>query len=308
MPSGSGQSGKRPGGKKKPRREIVQPELGLTRYDRVSSFMMALILGTGLVVAFVITQWYAIRKPPPLELIPMEMIVGGGFEDGNPDETLQVESPEEVNPNASPVDEQVEQEELMETLENVVELSDRATKQVQQVMASTSEAGTPGSAVGTGGRPLGSGGGPGAGIPAYQRWYIRFSESSSAEYAKQLDHFGIELAVFYPGTGKVSYAKNFGAGGGPPRTIDKWNDDRVYFKWSGGPRERIDRELLKKAGIDPVGGQIYQFYPNQTIQLLGTIEQNYANRSAKDIRRTYFVVTPQGGGYTFTVTRQTYLR
>ncbi|MFV0442188.1 MAG: hypothetical protein ACK5Q5_01310 [Planctomycetaceae bacterium] len=280
----------------------------VTRYDRVSSFMMSLIFGTVLAVGFVIMQWYAIKKPPPLELVPLEMVVGGGYEDGNPDETLQVESPEEVNPNASPVQEEVEQQELMEVLDNVVELSDRATQQMQQVEAKSESVGTPGSAVGTGGRPLGSGGGAGGGIPAYQRWYIRFNESSSTDYAKQLDHFGIELAVFYPGSGKIAYAKNF-AGGSPTVTRkDKWEDDRIYFKWSGGPREKIDRELLKKAGIETSGGQIYQFYPNQTIQLLGTIEQNYANRSAKEIRRTYFVVTPQGGGYSFTVTRQTYLR
>jgi hypothetical protein len=307
MASSSAQRGQRSSGKQPPR-TFAPPVMRVTRYDRVSSFMMSLIMGTIAAVGFVVLQWYAIRKDPPMELVPLEMVVGGGYEDGNPDETLQVESPEEVNPNASPVDEQVEQEELMEVLENVVELSDRATKQVQQVQASTESTGTPGSAVGTGGRPLGSGGGAGGGIPAYQRWYIRFNESSSTEYAKQLDHFGIELAVFFPGSGKVSYAKGFSSGAPSPYHKTKWEDDRIYFKWSGGPRERIDRELLQKAKIDAAGGQIFQFYPDQTIQLLGTLEQNYANRSAKEIRRTYFVVTPQGGGYTFTVTRQTYLK
>jgi hypothetical protein len=281
----------------------------LTRYDRVSSFMMSLVLFIGLGVVLVVAQWYSIRRDPPLELIPLEMVdVGGGFEDGNPDETLQVESPEEVNPNASPVDEQLEQEELMETLENVVELSERATKQMQQTLVSSNTAGTPGSAVGTGGRPLGAGGGPGSGIPAYQRWYIRFSESSSIEYARQLDHFGIELAVYYPTTKKMTYAKGFSSGSPTVTNKEGWNDDRVYFKWSGGPRERIDRELLQKAGINAAGGQIFQFYPDRTVQLLGTIEQNYANRSPKEIRRTYFAVIPQGPGFTFAVTRQTYLR
>lgn len=306
MPPAPAQRGSKPAGKPAAK-PIRPPVLRVTRYDRVSSFMMSLIVATLLAVGFVIIQWYGIRKPPPMELVPLDMIVGGGFEDGNPNETLQVESPEQVDPNVSPVDEKVEEQELKETLDTVVQLSDRATRQVEQVMANTNETGTTGSAVGTGGRPLGSGGGPGSGIPAYQRWYIRFNEASSADYAKQLDHFGIELAVFYPGSGKVAYAKNFSSGAPVITRKDKWDDDRVYFKWSGGPRERIDRELLQKAGLDPVGGQIFQFYPNQTVQLLGTIEQNYANRPAKEIRRTYFVVNPQGGGYTFVVTRQTYL-
>lgn len=279
-----------------------------TRYDRVSSFMIALVVGLIVTVLFVVAQWYAIRRPPPLEMVPLEMVIGGGYEDGNPNETLQVESPEQPNPNASPVDEAVDEEQLQETLETVVQLSDRATKQVQQVLSTSDNSGTPGSAVGTGGRPLGAGGGPGSGIPAYQRWYIRFNESSSVEYARQLDQFGIELAVFYPTSGKLAYAKGFSSGAPSVTRKETWDDERVYFKWSGGPRERIDRELLQKAGIDVAGGQIYQFYPNQTVQLLGTIEQNYANRSAKDIRRTYFAVVPQGGGFTFAVTRQTYLR
>lgn len=281
----------------------------VTRYDRVSSFMMALVISIALGVVLVVAHWFNIRRPPPLELIPLEMVdIGGGFEDGNPDETLQVESPEEVNPNASPVDEQLEQEELMETLETVVELSERATKQMQQVMAATDSTGTPGSAVGTGGRPLGAGGGPGAGIPAYQRWYIRFSEASATEYARQLDHFGIELAVFFPSTKKMVYAKGFASGSPTITNKEGWNDDRVYFKWSGGPRERIDRELLQRSGVNAAGGQIFQFYPDRTVQLLGTIEQNYANRSSKEIRRTYFAVIPQGSGFSFAVTRQTYLR
>lgn len=306
MPTAPKQQAPRSGGKPS-RRPVVLPEMRYTVYDRVSSFMMALVIGILLTVVIIVAQWWAIRRPPPPELIPLEMVVGGGFEDGNPNETLNVESPEQPDPNASPVDEMLEQQELLETLETVVELSDRSAKQIQQVMAQSDSSGHPGSAVGTGGRPLGAGGGPGAGIPAYQRWFIRFNEASAAEYARQLDHFGIELAVYYPTSGRLTYVKGF-SGGSPVVTHkEKWDDERVYFRWSGGPRERIDRELLQKAGVNPAGGQIFQFYPNQTIQLLGTIEQQYANRSAKEIRRTYFVVVPQGGGYTFAVTRQTYL-
>lgn len=306
MSTASAKRPQRSGGKPAPR-QVVMPEMRYTIYDRVSSFMMALVIGILLGVVIVVAQWWAIRRPPPPELIPLEMVIGGGFEDGNPNETLNVESPEAPDPNASPVDEQVEQQELLETLETVVQLSDQATKQVQQVMATSDSSGNPGSAVGTGGRPLGAGGGPGAGIPAYQRWYIRFNEASTAEYARQLDHFKIELAVFYPTSGKLTYVSGLSGGSPIVRHKDKWDDERVYFRWSGGPRERIDRELLQKAGINPAGGQIFQFYPNETVQLLGTIEHRYANRSAKEIRRTYFVVMPEAGGFTFAVTKQTYL-
>jgi hypothetical protein len=294
--------------KKPAKRAIVMPHMQVTRYDRVSSFMMSLIMAVMLGVGFIILHWFSIRKPPPLELVPLEMLMGGGYEDGSPDETLHVESPEEVNPNASPVDEEVEQEELMETLETVVELSDRATKQIEQVTPSTGSAGTPGSAVGTGGRPLGMGGGSGGGVAPHLRWFIRFNEASTTEYAKQLDFFKIELAVYYPNSGKLTYVRGL-AGGAPVVTQkDRWDDERIYFRWAGGPRERIDRELLRKAGVDATGGQIFQFYDNDTVRLLLTIELQHANRKQEEIRRTYFAVLPQGTGYTFAVTQQTYLR
>ncbi len=288
--------------KKKRRRKKSPPlpVMKVTRYDRVSSFMIALVLGMVIVVSVIIAHWLDIRKPEALELIPIELIdMGGGDPDGQPDETLLVESPEDINPNASPVDEAIEEEELTETLENVVELADRATKQVEQVQASTDASGTPGSAVGTGGRPLGEGPGQGGGVSPWVRWVIRFNESSPTVYAKQLEHFGIELAVYYPGQNKLTYLSG--------KTVNGFQDERIYFRWAGGSRERIDRQLFQQKGINTSGGQIYHFYPNKTVQLLATIERDFRNRSAKEIRRTYFSVVKQGSGYTFVVTRQTYL-
>ena len=80
------------------------------------------------------------------------------FEDGAIDETLQVESPLEPNPNASLAEEQSEEVNVQEVLDNVVELSDQATQQVMQVnSADAVNSGTPGSSVGNGGRRSGLG-------------------------------------------------------------------------------------------------------------------------------------------------------
>jgi hypothetical protein len=285
------------------------PVMRVTRYDRVSSFMMALILAILVGVAGIVAHWFNVRRAPPLELIPLEMIeIGGGYEDGNLNDTLQVESPEPLDPRASPIEEELEEQQLLETIESVVTLSDRAATQVQQALAGDSHSGVTGSSVGAGGRPLGSGGGPGSGIPAWQRWYIRFNESSPTEYARQLDHFRIELGVYFPATGQLTYVKNFSAATPTVTPVEQWKEERIYFKWSGGAREQLDRELLLRAGVNVAGGQIYQFYPDEAVRLLGTLEHNYAKRPAKEIQRTYFSVVPQAGGFTFAVTRQTYLR
>ena len=286
--------------KKNRKKAAPLPVMKVTRYDRVSSFMIALVLGMILVVSVIIAYYLEIRKSDTIELIPIEMIdMGGGDPDGQPDETLHVESPEDINPNASPVDEAIEEEELTETLENVVELADRATKQVERVTANTDASGTPGSAVGTGARPLGEGPGSGGGVSPWVRWVIRFNESSTTEYAKQLNHFGIELAVYNPASNKLTYLSG--------KTTNGFKDERIYFQWAGGARERIDRQLFQQKGINTSGGKIYHFYPNKTVQLLATVERDYRNRNAKEIRRTYYSVVKQGSGYTFLVTKQTYL-
>lgn len=287
-----------------------EPVMRLTFYDRFSSFMMAIVLALIVGVVLVIAYYFSVRRPTESVLVPLEYVEDpGGFEDGSPDETLNVESPEDPIPNASPVEEQMEDEQIEETLESVVELADRATQQVQQVMATDAvTGGTPGSAVGTGGRPLGNGPGTG-GLPREQRWFIRFAnEGSVDDYAKQLDFFGIELGALFAQRGELVYLSNLTNPSPSKRVVTTGGDQRLYMNWQGGTRRQADAELFKRAGIDVSGGVILHFYPKQTEELLARLEKSYANRPVKDIRRTYFVVVPQGGKYTFAISQQHYFR
>lgn len=289
-----------------------------TRYDRVSSFMIALFLGLAITVFLVVAQWLTIRRePPPTELVPLDMSglsadfedIGGGFEDGRLEDTEFIDSPLDGDPNAAPGWAQGDQLEVAQTLTNVVEVSARATQQVQQGMALVPTGrpdGTGGG--GRGSRPLGSGPGTKGGVAAYLRWHIRFDESSVTEYARQLDYFHIELGVYDPASGRVTYVSGLSTAAPRVRTVDKWDDDRVYFKWTGEGRSQVDRDLLAKAKVDASKGEILHFYPDQTANMLVQIEVAYAKRNLKEIRRTYFVVVAREGGYAFEVTRQTYLQ
>lgn len=285
------------------------PVMKVTNYDRVSSFMMAIVAALVVCVLAVVSVWYVRRPPPPSELVPLEMLqVSGGFEDGNPEDTWDLQSPDPEDPNAT-LEEDTEEVAIEEVLENVVELSDQATEQLEQVMATTAaNSGKVGSATGTGGRPLGSGPGA-AGISREQRWFIRFGRDASLEeYAKQLDFFGIEMGVLQP-EGTIIYVSNF-SGAPKKRTVNSGSgENRLYMTWRSGERRASDEELLKKAGV-PASRQsmIFHFYPLKTEQQLASLEYNYAKRAASEIRRTYFLVKKQGSGYLFDVTRQTYLR
>lgn len=276
-------------------------------FDRLSAFMIALVVALAVSVAVVVVWWASTRPPPAEILVPMEIVdVAGGSEQGAVDETLQVESPEDPNPNPSP--EEIVPEEVMETLDTVIELSDRATQQAQQVSVAEATTGVPGSATGNGRPGLGSAPGQG-GVSREDRWFIKFAdEVSISEYAAQLDFFGIELGALLR-DGTLVYVSQL-ASPNPKKVIKRTGkgEERLYMTWQGGSRKAADEKLFEKAGVNVKGAIMFHFYPKKTEELLATLEYQYARRKPTEIRRTYFVVVRQGRGYSFVVTRQTYLR
>lgn len=285
---------------------MKDPVMKVTGFDRLSSGMIAIVLGL-IVGVFAIVVWWATTRPERQEfLVPMEMVeISGGAEDGAPDETLKIESPEDVSEN--PSEDVLDETEVTEVVENVVELADRATTQAQQVQT-TEATGSPGSADGTGRKALGSGPGKG-GIPNEQRWFIKYADDVSlSEYAKQLDHFGIELGALLP-SGQLVYITNVANATPTKRTASSGKgEQRLYMTWQGGSRKQADEKLFQKAGVNVSNAILFHFYPKKTEQQLLRLEYQYGKRKASEIRRTYFVVVKQGSGYAFVVTRQIYLR
>ena len=283
--------------------------LKVTPYDRLSSGMIAVVIGLMLLTAYAIIYWWEVAPEKTEFLVPMEMVESpGGFEDGAPDETLKLESPEDPDPNPTTAEEVLDPSEVTETVDQVVQFSDKATEQAQDVMAqSTEPSGNPGSADGTGRRGLGNGPGQG-GIPAEQRWFIQYADRTSLdEYAKQLDYFGIEMGALLRG-GELVYMTGMSGSPNVRRATSGKGENRLYMTWQGGTRRDADEQLFERGNINAKGAVLFHFYPKKTEQMLLQLEYNYAKRHAKEIRRTYFVVVKEGNGYTFVVTRQTYLK
>ncbi len=303
----------------RPDPKVRMPFLKFSSYDTVSSLLMAVgvaILG-GVVWAFSLF-WTTIPPKPPV-FVPMEVVrmTGGGVEDGDPNETLNIESPEETS------DEVKQQDEIVEVA-NVSEFADVAAAQMDNfsgdLAATQAESGEAqaaqigtgernGNSKGTGNRrPLGFGPGNGGGVAAELRWFIRFADGSSlTEYAKQLDFFQIELGAVMPDA-RIAYITGL-AGTPKVRYGTSGKDEkRLYMKWDAGDRRKADEKLFQKAGITVGRNVIFHFYPQQTEQMLVQLEMAYAKRNLREIRRTYFVVNTKGAGYEFQVTRQMYLK
>ncbi|MGQ0634964.1 MAG: hypothetical protein ACT4QC_10160 [Planctomycetaceae bacterium] len=285
------------------------PVLRETAYEKVSSWLMALLAALAATTAVLAAAWFANRAPAKFTAVPVELIESpGGVDDGAVDETLRVESPADSIPDASPADVVSDEREVQEALDNVLELADQAAEQAErQFDAGTQNTGKVGSASGTGRRALGSGTGAG-GFPREQRWLVRFGDLQSVEeYARQLDFFGIELGAL--AGGKLSYSSGLSQARPTVRTATSGaGEKRLYMTWQAGNRKQADVQLLRKAGVEVGAGTIFHFYPKETEDRLAHLELNYRNRRANEIRRTYFAVKRGASGYDFEVIRQTYLK
>lgn len=279
----------------------------VTLYELVSSWVIALFAGLLVTCMLVVTIFLTTRLPQPPTAVPVELVeMPGGFEDGSPDETLRVDSPEPEARDAVPADAVADQTEIAEAVEAVVEMSEAATQQVQQQFdTGIQNTGKVGSAKGTGRRALGFGDGTG-GLPREQRWFVKFGERSELdEYAKQLEFFGLELGALLP-DGRLAYLTNLTKPVPSARYVNRGAaESRLYMTWQGGERRVADIQLFARANI-PLRGDsiIFHFYPKVTENKLAQLELEYRNKTVKQIRRTYFAVVPDAGGYKFTVFRQ----
>ncbi len=269
--------------------------------------MITVFAGLLALCAVVMMIWISNQAPKPPEPVAVELLeLPGGVEDGSPDETLRVDSPEPERADASEAETPSEVSEVEATLETAVELSDSAAQQVQQQFdIGIQSTGKPGSAKGTGRAALGHGPGSG-GLPREQRWFVRFGDRSSVEeYAKQLNFFKIEVGALLP-DGRLAYLSNLIAPKPSVRYVQTGaNEKRLYMTWQGGERRGADVELFKKAGLDiSADTPVFHFYPPDLENRLAILEKEYRNKNAKQIRRTYFSVDTEGSGYRLKVTRQ----
>jgi hypothetical protein len=281
------------------------PVMHETGYDITTSALIAAAFGLAAFVGILIAIWLS-NMLPEVEVVPIIMESGdGGWEDGSPDESLNVESPEDPTDDPSLSNDQ-DMSQLEEITEQVATLSSTAAALVQpNSFSDPNGGGNPGSASGTGGRPYGTGGGGRGGTKREQRWLVQFADKGDLKaYARQLDFFKIELGCAFP-DGRIFYLKDMSTSPSVREERMSSNDKRLFMNWQGGDRVKADIELLTKAGVkDAASGTVLHFYAAETEQMLARLEQEYGGKSPDQIKRTYFQVKRAGSSYEFTVTSQ----
>ncbi|MEI7700286.1 MAG: hypothetical protein WCK86_10845 [Planctomycetia bacterium] len=286
------------------------PHIKLTKYDVAVSVLQTSAFIALLTFAVMLAIWLSNMLPAPVSRKVELMPAGdGGWEDGTPDATPNVESPEDAVPDPSLANEETDVTQIEEVIEQVIEVAENAA-----VIEAPNEArqqqntGIPGSADGTGGRPLGSGGPGRGGAKREQGWIVEFADKGDLDsYAAQLDFFGIELGLLLKEDSRLIYLSNMSRPSPTQREVRTGEGEkRLFLNWQDGSQDRVkaDMELFKKAGLDASNGVILHFYPAATEQILAQLEVSYGNQQPSAVRKTYFQVRRAGSGFEFVVTRQ----
>ena len=295
---------------------------GESLHDRVTSILMAVVIGALLVVGWLLlvyatNQAYASRVTAPLEII--EVYGGGG---GSPEGTAG--STEKIDIAGAGVAQQAsnneeeaadfEEPSVQETPATMLDAVAEAGESLAEVdlaavmpHGGAVASGRRASKLGSGGPGLGFGPGDG-GVSREQRWSIVYDPGQTLdEYARQLDALGVEFAVI-SGQNQLTYVSHFSSPTPTKRYGSGQGDDRLYFLWQGRGRKASDVSLLQKAGIDVGDGVVIQFYPKPVEAALAQLEVRYRGKQPSEIRVTRFSVVPKGDGYGFEVLTQETLR
>lgn len=303
--------------------ELSEPRvIGETKYDRITSLLMAVVLGAILVVGWLAlvyasNQAYAARVTAPMQIIDVTG-GGGGSPDGTPGSTEKIDvagaDAQAMASNNEEVAGDFEEPSVLETPAAMLDAVTEAGQNLAEVdLGAVMPTGGPiasgkrASKLGSGGPGLGSGPGDG-GVSREQRWSIIYNTGQSPdEYARQLDAVGVEMAVV-AGPDQLLYVRNFSKDQPDKRYGTGRGDGRLYFLWQGRGRKESDIALLKKADV-PVGdGVVLQFYKKEIEERLAQLEVRYKGRQPGEIRVTRFSVVPQGNSYDFVVVAQETLR
>jgi hypothetical protein len=144
----------------------------------------------------------------------------------------------------------------------------------------------------------------GPGTNLRRNWELHFDKGTAREpYARQLDFFGIELAVVLP-ENKLLYVGKFTKGKPETRSGAADRETRCYLTWSEGDLSRADADLLFRAGVSTADRVILEILPVAVEDKLAALEKAYAGDEIDNVRKTRFGIRAAGDGYEFYVVQQ----
>ncbi|MCS7238111.1 MAG: hypothetical protein NZ899_07560 [Thermoguttaceae bacterium] len=272
-------------------------ELRVSAYERVTSWIVSLLILVGTCVFVLFVLWISSRIFATQVAVPVIMQEVGTGEGGLAGGMELEEPPAEQLGQESDIEEPL----LEKTLAIVAEAVAERLAQLEDPLATEDPVAGKG---GSTGRGDATGVGIGAGGGRRRHWEVRFPEGNTIDtYARALDFFKIELGVLLPDN-RVLYVYNLSKPRPDTRIGPADQERRYYLTWRRGTLMEADRELLRRAGVDPGDRLILKFIPPELEAQLAEMERARAGPRHDRVRTTYFAVVPQGNGFRFIVVDQ----
>ncbi|MDB4614466.1 hypothetical protein OAH18_02125 [bacterium] len=284
----------------------LTPTLTVTRYDIISSallsLMIMLVLGNMLLAIIWLTN-RNVAADIPTPAVPVEPLRLQISNNRQRSPALQVVSPDPETGDPSVVDTQSAEAQLQTQVDQLATVATSSVQVAEKIEAKDkATAGQPGSQVADGTKVVKTT----RSKNRSQRWFFEFDRQSLTEYAKQLDHFKIEVGTVTP-DGKLVYLRDVTKKTPTIRTVRSGKDEkRMYFRGLGSQSAAI--KLFANCGIDASQGLTVHFLPKELEAQLAKLELEKNDADAKDILRTYFRIKPTKTGYKFEVKRQLFRR
>ena len=278
-------------------------QIGTSKYEQWSGMLSSILLLLGMVTIVMFLVWLSanIVWDTPVAKLTLEDVGGGGKGSSmsGGDKDLEEPNPEEV---PEVVEQKVEQ-----ALESISTVVSTEAVTLDSVGGETSFGNGEGTGTGDG-RGKGPGGpGTSDGIPAWERWEVRFAANDIKTYASQLDFFKVELAVVGGGIAHVDYCSNVSSATPTKRIGTPKDEKRLRFMNKAGDMREADRTLASKAKIDVNDRVVFQFYTPEMYKQLLTLENiKMGKRRIIEVKKTIFGIRGTPGNWEFYVIDQQY--
>ena len=269
---------------------------------------LLLLIGVITLAMFVVWLGVSIRWERPVADVILEDVGGGSSGNTMPggERDLEDPSPEEIR------EVMVEDKSADSGFEAITSLVSTAAVDIDAVdSVGGSTALGNGEGTGTGDGKGRGPGGPGTsdGIPAWERWEIKFSSNDIKLYAQQLDYFKVELGVAGGGIEVLNYCSNFTAATPKKRNGGPREEKRLFFLYKTGDLREADRQLARNAGIEVTDRVVFQFYTPEMYKQLLTLENERMRANNKriiEVKKTTFGLRGTPGKWEFFVLSQDY--
>ena len=272
----------------------VKSDTKVSGYDQLSAILIAMITIIGFMTTILFLIWLTtdVDYTAPTQGVDITEIGDPGDEKPEGFEDDAFEPGVEEFP-------EVDVPQLAQSIEAVTDAVSSVRANSEKV---SGDAAQMGKGKGFGAREGGPGGG-GEGIPEFKRWKINYEADDIEVYKKQLSFFGIDIGVIRRDSDDVYRIDD---PGGKLQIVksSREKEKSLYFAHIKKRMLRWDEAIANSAGVNTVGANLIQFYPEKARSRIRAQEAKFLDKDGRklsDIRQTVVKLATLSNGFDFVV-------